>query len=474
MSAAFFQGFLMISSPMTIGILAIFIALLIGLYMMQRKGVSFGTRVILATVLGAVLGFVVQIMGSFPDDPTKVVFIKESTAWFNLVGGGFINLIQMLIIPLVFITIIHVTINMTAETNLKKLVNSTVVVALVMVAIAATVGLVLGSSFHLGHEIESLQASAKMRDVTALPATIKNLIPKNPISAMAETNVIGIVIFGLIIGSIVRLIKQTKTNSLETFHKLIDELYIIVSWMADFIIGLMPYGVLALLATTLAQKGVQAILDMGLFIVLLYVGLAIMFIIQALMLSMIGLNPFVYFAKAKATLLLAFTSRSSMGVLPSTIDTLTEQLGVNPATASTVASFGTTAGMQGCAGVFPALCVVYIANTAGVPLDLSFYVLSVFVIAIGSVGIAGIPGTATMAASVSLSGTGLGAFFGSISPVLAIDPIIDMGRTMLNVSGAMTNALFIDHRLGTLNKTVYNDPNATLNDVETKMESPVN
>ena len=97
--------------------------------------------------------------------------------------------------------------------------------------------------------------------------------------------------------------------------------------------------------------------------------------------------------------------------------------------------------MQGCAGVFPALCIVYIANVAGVPLDMTMYVMSVIVIALGSIGIAGVPGTATMAASVSLSGTGLGAFFSSISPVLAIDPIIDMGRTMLNVSGSMTNAI---------------------------------
>ena len=146
-----------------------------------------------------------------------------------------------------------------------------------------------------------------------------------------------------------------------------------------------------------------------------------------------------------------------MGVLPLTVETLTTKLGVNATTANTVGSFGTTAGMQGCAGVFPGLCVVYIANIAGVPLDVTMYIMSVIVIAIGSVGIAGVPGTATMAASVSLSGTGLGAFFTSISPVLAIDPIIDMGRTMLNVSGTMSNAIVVDKIMGTFDESAFNE-----------------
>lgn len=178
-----------------------------------------------------------------------------------------------------------------------------------------------------------------------------------------------------------------------------------------------------------------------------------------------------YFRKAKAVLLLAFTSRSSMGVLPATVSALTGKLGVNPATANTVASFGTTAGMQGCAGVFPALCIVYISNVAGVPLDMTMYVMSVIVIALGSLGIAGIPGTATMAASVSLSGTGLGAYFGMISPVLAVDPIVDMGRTMLNVSGSMTNAIVVDKLMGTFDKDAYNDATLINSDKKEAIEA---
>lgn len=458
MNIPFFQDYLMLSDPLSIGIIAIFVALLVVIYALQRKGTSFGKLVIIGTVLGAVLGVFIQIMAGFPDDPAKVVYIKESTKWFSLVGGGFIDLIRMLVIPIVFISIVHVILNMEAGANLKKLVVAMVSTNLGMVAVAAIVGLVLGNAFNLGQGFDVLESGRKIRDIKPMVDTFRALIPSNPIQAAAETNVIGIVVFAIIIGSIARLIKTTKEDSLEVFTKLFNELHKVISWMADYIIGLMPYGVVALLASTLATRGLQAILDMGLFVVLLYVGILIMFVIQAILIASFGYNPITYFKKAKAPLLLAFTSRSSMGVLPLTVETLTKRLGVNATTANTVASFGTTAGMQGCAGVFPALVVVYISNVAGIPFDMTMYIMSVIVIAIGSVGIAGVPGTATMAASVSLSGTGLGAYFTSISPILAIDPLIDMGRTCLNVSGSLTNALVVDKIMGTNNQVAYDNP----------------
>ncbi|MFR4918618.1 MAG: cation:dicarboxylate symporter family transporter [Veillonella atypica] len=458
MNIPFFTDYLMLSNSLSIGIIAVFVLALIGIYVLQRKGTSFGNLVIIGTIVGAVLGVAIQVIAGFPDDPSKVVYIKESTKWFSLVGGGFIDLIRMLVIPIVFISIVHVILHMEAGANLKKLVVAMVSTNLGMVAVAAIVGLILGNAFGLGQGFDIVESGKKIREIKPMVDTFRALIPSNPIQAAAETNVIGIVVFAIILGSIARLLKQTGTNNMEIFTKLFDELHQLISWVADFIIGLMPYGVVALLASTLATRGLQAILDMGLFVVLLYVGLLIMFVVQAILIASFGYNPITYFKKARAPLLLAFTSRSSMGVLPLTVETLTKRLGVNATTANTVASFGTTAGMQGCAGVFPALVVVYISNVAGIPFDLTMYIMSVIVIAIGSVGIAGVPGTATMAASVSLSGTGLGAYFTSISPILAIDPLIDMGRTCLNVSGSLTNALVVDKIMGTIDKDAYNNP----------------
>ena len=218
----------------------------------------------------------------------------------------------------------------------------------------------------------------------------------------------------------------------------------------------LPYANVALLANTSAQKGLASILDVGIFIIALYVALIVQFIIQILAVMLHGVNPIHYLKKSVALLILAFTSRSSAGCLPVTIETLVTRLGVNQGTASFVAGFGTTAGMQGCAGVFPAMLIVYVCHLTGTPLDITMLVMTVIVVTIGSLGIAGIPGTATMAASVSLSGVGMASSFSLIGPILAIDPLIDMMRTMVNVSGSVTNSIMIDKQLGTLDMTKYN------------------
>ena len=229
MDIPFFQQFLMISNIMTVGILILFVLLLGFMYYLQRRQTPFGTLVMIGTILGAVLGFAVQLIAGFPNDPMKVVYIKESTKWFSLIGGGFIDLIRMLVIPLVFVSIIHVILHMNRGADLKKLVSSTAAVALIMVAIAAIVGLVLGSVTHLGQGISLTGGTSKMREVKPVVDTLRALIPNNPISAMAETNVIAVVVFGVIVGGVARMIKQTGTDKLELVTKLFDELHLIIS-----------------------------------------------------------------------------------------------------------------------------------------------------------------------------------------------------------------------------------------------------
>ena len=300
----------------------------------------------------------------------------------------------------------------------------------------------------------------EMKEVVPVVTTLRNLIPANPVEAMVNSNVVGLVIFSAFIGIAARRMQKKYPDTLKVFYDLIDALHKIIISIAMTIIKGMPYAVLALLANTIAQRGLHSILEVGKFIVVLYLACIVQFIIQLLAISFFKVNPITYLKKSSSLLLLAFTSRSSLGVLPATIDTLTQKLGVSQGTASFVSSFGTTAGMQGCAGVFPALLIVYVANTSGTPIDLSLIFMSVIVITIGSIGIAGIPGTSTMAASVGLSGVGLGSSFAYITPILAIDPIIDMMRTMLNVAGSLTNAIMVDCQLGLMDMDKFNDMNS--------------
>lgn len=451
----FLEEFLMISNIYTILFLGVLAACFYIVYIMTKNKVKFVNRILVAMGLGLVLGIAIQVFSGLPEDPASVTHILETTTWYGLFGNGFISLIRMLVIPLVMISIVHVIINMEEGIAVGKLIRNTILVTMTMVAISAIVGLVLGMLFGIGSGMSVDVATAEIKEVSSVVETLSRLIPANPVQAMVDLNIIGLVIFSLYFGLGAKRMHKRYAEVVQPFYDLTNALHKIIISIAMSIIKLMPYAVIPLLANTIALRGISSILDVGMFIIVLYISVAIMFIVQVIQLMVFGVNPKMYLKKGLHVMVMAFTSKSSVGTLPVTIDALTKDMGVNNGTASFVASFGTTAGMQGCAGVFPALLVVFVSNMTGSPMDITFLLMSIIVISLGSLGIAGIPGTATMAASVTLSGTGMGAYFPMISPILAIDPLVDMGRTLLNVTGAMVNSITVDKMMGTFDYDKY-------------------
>ena len=448
MNSVFFTDFLMLSDLRTLLCIVLLVGLFAVMHRLQKKKVNFSKRMIIGTVLGLVLGLVIQFISGFSNDPMQITFVAETTKWYGLIGNGFIDLIRMLVILLVMVSIIHVIINMKEGANIGKLTKNAMIVTMTMVIIAVLVGLGVGMAFGVGKGMAVVGGSAEIKEVTNVVDTLRGLLPANPVKAMVDVNIIALVIMAVFFGMGAKRMSKKYFDIVKPFFDLINALQKIIMSVAMTIIKYMPYAVIALLANTIAQRGLASILEVGIFIVALYVAVAIMFVIQLIALAIFGVNPVIYMKKALPVMILAFTSRSSVGALPLTIETLTDKLGVNDGTASFVAGFGTTAGMQGCAGVFPALLLIFVANVNGMPIDITFIAMSVIVVALGSLGIAGIPGTATMAASVALSGVGLASSFPVVSPILAIDPIVDMGRTLINVTGSMVNAIIVDRTLG--------------------------
>ena len=172
-----------------------------------------------------------------------------------------------------------------------------------------------------------------------------------------------------------------------------------------------------------------------------------MFIVHLIIAATRGVKPSTYIKNGLEPLLLAFTSRSSLGTLPVLIETLHTKFKVDEGVASFVGSLGSNMGMNGCAGLYPAMTTVMLAQMLGVDMNLSFYLMLAIIIAVSSFGIAGLPGAATISISVVISGMGLGAYFPLIGAIIAIDPILDMGRTMLNVSGTMVSAITVNKSL---------------------------
>lgn len=459
MNNVFFKEFLMISELKTILFLGVLVLLFIAMNKFQKKRIDFSKRMLISTGIGLLLGVSLQIVSGFSSNPMEITFVSETTKWYGLIGHGFIDLIKMLVVPLVMVSIVHVIINMKEGSNIGKLTKNSIIVTMTMVVIAVIVGLGVGMMFNVGSGMNISGGTSEIKEVKTVIDTLRGLLPANPTEAMVNVNIIALVIFSVFFGLGANRMKKKYYDVVKPFFDMVNALHKIIMSVAMTIIKYMPYAVIPLLANTIAQRGISSILDVGLFIVALYVAVAIMFVIQLIAISLFGYNPVIYLKKSISVMVLAFTSRSSVGCLPVTIETLVDKMGVNDGTASFVAGFGTTAGMQGCAGIFPALLLVFVANVTGMQIDFTFIGMAVIVVSLGSLGIAGIPGTATMAASVALSGVGMASSFPLVSPILAIDPIIDMGRTLINVTGALTNAMIVDKTLGEVNMKHFKNMN---------------
>lgn len=462
--SSFLSQFLMITDLKTV----IFIAVLIGTFFIvkqfEKKKVKFSTRTIYATIIGLILGVIIQLVAGLPENPAEVTWLQEVTKWYGLFGSGFMDLLKMLVVPMVFVSILRVIINMGEGDDLGKLTFKSLGMLLMTTALAAIVGIIVGNVMKLGVGTDVVAtADTELREITPLVDTLRGLLPSNPVASMADGNIVAIIIFATFLGLAVKRLSKKYLDIIKPFIDLVEAFYKIIVSVAMTVIKFMPYAVVALLANTITARGLASMISVAQFIVALYISVAIMFVIHLIIIALNGLNPITYIKNAAEPLLLAFTSRSSLGTLPVTIEALTDKQGVEEGVASFTASLGANMGMNGCAGIYPALMAVTIANMAGVEMNASFYAMLLVVITISSLGIAGLPGTATMAVSVVLSGVGIGSYFPLAGGILAIDPILDMGRTMLNVNGSTTTAVIVGKSLKKLDKEVFNGASVSEN-----------
>ena len=442
----FFTKFLQLSDFRTLAFIVALIALFKVINVLQKKKVSFSTRMITGTVLGLILGVIVQVVANFPDSPKDITWINQLSGWYSFVGGGFIDLLKMLVVPLIFLSIIRVIMNMQGD-NLGKLTTRTIGALIGLTAIAAIIGIALATLFNLGQGFDAANNTAEIREAVSLTETIRGLLPSNIVSSMAEGNIVGVVIFSAFVGTSIRRLSKKHAETIEPFVKWVEASYKIIISVTMTIIKFMPYAVVALLANTIISNGIGVLASVGKFIACLYLAVLIMLVVHMIVAMLNGVSPISYIKNASEPLILAFTSRSSLGTLPVTIETLEKKFDVNNGVATFVSSLGSNMGMNGCAGIYPALTAVMLAQITKTPIDISFCMMLLVIIAISSFGIAGLPGTATIARSVVISGMGMEAYFPLLGAVIAGDPILDMGRTMLNVSGTITSSIAVDRGL---------------------------
>ena len=424
--------------------LVLFVAVLLGLNYLYRSTQKLGQTVFVGLLLGLVGGALLQ---SLSEQET----VKTALDWINLVGGGYVRLLQMIVMPLVFVSILSAITRLNQAGSLGKISFSVLSVLLVTTAIAALIGIIMVQVFGLTAEglvagERELAAQAKVVGRVdqvsnlSIPAMLISFIPKNPFAELTganPTSIISTVIFSAFLGVAALSLRKEDQSLGDRIAQGVDILNKLVMRLVRFVIRLTPYGVFALMIKMAATSKWEDILNLGSFIVASYIAIILMFIVHGVLLGLSGINPITYFKKALPTLSFAFTSRSSAASIPLNIETQTDKLGNNPVVANFSATFGATIGQNGCAGIYPAMLAVMVAPTVGVdPFTVSYIATLVLVVAISSFGIAGVGGGATFAAIVVLSTLNLPLEL--VGLLISIEPLIDMGRTALNVNGAMT------------------------------------
>jgi uncharacterized protein len=445
--STFLTEFLQLSDYRTYLFLAVLLMVFYCIRKTEKKKIKFSYRMIIGSVVGLVLGVVIQMIARFPSEPSEVVWLSEVSSWYGLVGNGFMDLLKMLVVPLIFFSIVRVIMNMQGD-NLGKLTYRTIGMLVGTTLIASVIGAVLGTVFQLGSSLVIGEADAQIREMVPIVETLRGLLPSNVVQSMSEGNIVAVVIFAGFIGIAIRRLNKKYQDIIEPFTKWVEAFYKIILSVAMTIIKFMPYAVVALLSNTIISRGISVLASVLQYILVLYLGIICMFIVHLIIAAIQGVKPSAYIKNGLEPLLLAFTSRSSLGTLPVLIETLHTKFAVDEGIASFVGSLGANMGMNGCAGLYSAMTTVMLAQMVGVDMNLSFFLMLAIIIAVSSFGIAGIPGAATISMSVVISGMGLGAYFPLVGAIVAIDPILDMGRTFLNVSGTMVSAITVDKSIG--------------------------
>ena len=443
--------------------IGVLLALCTLLYFLKTKQMKFSNRVFIALALGILLGAGLQLIYGVE---SKV--LTETMPWYNIIGSGYVKLLQMISMPLIFISILAAFTKVTVGKNFGKAAAIILSILIGTTAIAAGLGIATSVAFDLD-ATEIMQGDAevargesiieKSAEVTTLPDQILTMFPANPFADLTgarPTSTIGVVIFAAFLGVAYLKLRHKEEEIATTVKKGIDAIYSLVMEVVRIVLQLTPYGVLAIMARTVATSDFAAIANLGKFVIASYVALIAMFLIHLVLIAVTGLSPITYVKKSAETLLFAFTSRSSAGTLPLNIQTQTKRLGVSDGIANFAGSFGLSIGQNGCAGVYPAMLAVMIAPTVGInPLDPSFIVTLIIIVAISSFGVAGVGGGATFAAIIVLSAMDLPIALAGV--LISVEPLIDMGRTALNVSGSMTAGVLASRAVNELDTNVYNE-----------------
>ena len=377
-------------------------------------------------------------------------FLNHPTDWSTLCpldyDGGY---------SLVFFSILRSFTKINEAGKLRRISLQSLFWLLSTTAVATALGLLAAWAFGIGKGFDVSDIVYTPREIIPIEQVILSLFPNNIIAHMSSNQMIPIIVFAVFVAIAINFEVKRKPERVKPVTDFIESANHVMVRVTKMVIQFTPYGVFALMAHAAGRNDLETLKSLAIYIGLMYGVMIIHFIfVQLGLVTFVGkLNPIKFIKNIFPAQVVAFTSQSSYGTLPVTVKTLTDRVGVSERIASFVGPLGANVGMNACGGIFPAMVAVFTANAFGIDLAFTDYLLIILTTTIASIGIAGVPGIATIAATVVLATVGLP--IEGIALVVGVDALIDMGRTAVNVTGTMVAATLTAKKEGELNQEMY-------------------
>ena len=414
---------------------------------------NLANKVLIALGLGIVVGLGINFSGLMADP-----WISENLigGLFHVVGKLFVNALKMLVVPLVLFSLIPGILGIGDVRLLGRIGSKAVALYLLTTAVAITVAILFATTAGVGEGM-TIPTSAEFvaKEGKSFSDVIIGIVPSNPISALANGEMLSIIFFAIFFG--IALLSVAKESP--AVVSFVEQMNTVIMHMVSMVMWFAPYAVFCLVAKAIAQLGIDLLVQlMGYFLVLGAALLFHMFVVQGLFLKLFtGLNVGLFLKKMRTTQLFAFSISSSAATIPVTLRTVQHRLGVDRSVASFNVPFGATINMDGTA-MMQGVATVFFANIYGIDLGLTEYLLVIVTAVLASIGTAAVPSAGIVMLTIVFSQVGLP--IEHIGLILGIDRLLDMLRTAVNVTGDGVVSVILGKSEGRLDESIYNDPEA--------------
>lgn len=415
----------------------------------RRKKLSLTNKIFLALILGAVTGVVFHYLipaSQIRDD----IFINGI---FYVVGQGFLRLMQMLVVPLVFSSLVCGSSAIGDTATLGKVGVKTMIFYFITTALAISMAILVGNIINPGVGLDISSIEKKEVDIaerTSFADTLLNIIPKNPIESLVNGDMLPIILFAILVGVILAKLGKAAQTVSDFFHQCND----IMMKMTDMVMLAAPVGVFCLIARTFSGIGFNAFVPLLKYILGVLLALLIhCFVIYMLLLKVFtGLSPIVFIKKFLPVMGFAFTTAASNATIPFSIETLEEKMGISGDIASFTIPLGATINMDGTA-ILQGVAVIFAAQAYGISLGPAEYLTVISTATLASIGTAGVPGVGLITLSMVFTSVGLPV--DAIALIMGIDRILDMSRTAVNITGDAVCTTIIASQNKVLNRELF-------------------